>query len=136
MPWYGFIHPAAAIGTIALGLMTAQTSLSRVSDWDFPMRRQRSRTIAFLMLSIANFVMGLVVNLALRNIHKGVALSGHLTLSIIVTVLAFGATLLTFTRSEPGKTPPQMRWHAMFMVTAVALILTMGFLTGLKLIGS
>lgn len=136
MPWYGFIHPVLAIGSIALGLVTAQTSLSRVSDWDFPMRRQRSRTIYFLLLSIANFVMGLVVNLALRSIHKGVVLSGHLTLSIIVLVCAFAATLLTFTRSEPGKTPPHMRWHATFMVAAVALILTMGFLTGLKLIGS
>jgi heme A synthase len=136
MPWYGFIHPVIAIGSIALGLVTAQTSLSKVSDWDFPMRRQRSRTSYFLMLSIVNFVMGLVVSLALRNIHKGVVLSGHLTLSIIVLVLAFGATLLTFTRSEPGKTPPHMRWHATLMVAAVALILTMGFLTGLKLIGS
>jgi NhaP-type Na+/H+ or K+/H+ antiporter len=136
MPWYGFIHPLVAIGSIALGLVTAQTSLSKVSDWDFPMRRQRSRTVYFLLLSIANFVMGLLVNTALRSIHKGVILSGHLTLSIIVMVLAFVAALLTFTRSEPGKTPPHMRWHATLMVAAVALILTMGFLTGLKLIGS
>jgi hypothetical protein len=136
MPWYGFIHPLIAIGSIALGLVTAQTSLSKVSDWDFPMRRQRSRTIYFFLLCIVNFVMGLLVNLALRGIHKGVVLSGHLTLSIIVMVLALGATLLTFTRSEPGQTPPHMRWHATFMVAAVALILTMGFLTGLKLISS
>ncbi len=136
MPWYGFIHPVVAVGSIALGLVTAQTSLSKVSDWDFPMRRQRSRTIYFLLLSIANFVMGLVVNLALRNIHKGIVLPGHLTLSIIVMVLAFAAALLTFTRSQPGQTPPHMRWHATFMVAAVALILTMGFLTGLKLLGS
>ena len=52
MPWYGFIHPLLAIGAIALGLVTAQTSLSKVSDWDFPMRRQRSRSIYFLMLCI------------------------------------------------------------------------------------
>jgi hypothetical protein len=136
MPWYGFIHPLIAIGSIALGLVTAQTSLSKVSDWDFPMRRQRSRTIYFFLLCIVNFVMGLLVNLALRGIHQGVVLSGHLTLSIIVMVLALGATLLTFTRSEPGQTPPHMRWHATFMVAAVALILTMGFLTGLKLISS
>jgi hypothetical protein len=136
MPWYGFIHPVIAIGTIALGLVTAQTSLSKVSDWDFPMRRQRSRSIAFLMLCIAGFVMGLLVNLGLRNIHKGVVLPGHMTLSIIVLIAAFGAALLTFTRSEPGKTPPHMRWHATLMVAAVALMLTMMFLVGLKLIGS
>jgi hypothetical protein len=136
MPWYGFIHPVIAIGSIALGLVTAQTSLSKVSDWDFPMRRQRSRSIAFLMLCIANFVMGLLVNMGLRNIHKGVVLSGHMTLSIIVLIAAFGAALLTFTRSESGKTPPHMRWHATFVVAAVALMLTMTFLVGLKLIGS
>ncbi len=136
MPWYAFVHPALALGTIALGLVTAQTSLSKVSDWDFPMRRQRSRTIAFLMLAIVNFIIGLFVNLALRGIHKGVVLSGHMTLSIIVLVAGFIAALLTFTRSEPGRTPPQMRWHATFMIAAVALMLTMTFLVGLKLIGS
>jgi len=136
MPWYGFIHPAVAIGSIALGLVTAQTSLSKVSDWDFPMRRQRSRTITFLMLCIANFVMGLLVNMGLRNSHKGVVLSGHMTLSIIVLVAGFVATLITFTRSQPGQTPPHMRWHAILMIAAVALMLTMMFLVGLKLIGS
>ena len=136
MPWYGFIHPALAIGTLALGLVTAQTSLSKVSDWDFPMRRQRSRSIAFLLLCLANFVMGLFVNMGLRSIHKGVVISGHMTLSIIVLVAAFGAALITFTRSEPGKTPPHMRWHATLMIAAVALMLTTTFLVGLKLIGS
>jgi hypothetical protein len=136
MPWYGFIHPALAIGTMVLGLVTAQTSLSRVSDWDFPMRRQRSRSISFLMLCIANFVMGLFVNMALRSIHRGVVLSGHRTLSIVVLIAAFVAALLTFTSSEPGQTPPHMRWHAILMVAAVALMLTMTFLIGLKLIGS
>jgi len=136
MPWYGFIHPVIAIGTIALGLVTAQTSLSKVSDWDFPMRRQRSRSISFLMLCIVNFIMGLFVNMGLRNIHKGVTISGHMTLSIIVLIAAVVAALVTFTRSEPGKTPPHMRWHATLLVAAVALMLTMTFLIGLKLIGS
>jgi hypothetical protein len=136
MPLYGFIHPLLAIGTLALGLVTAQTSLSRVSDWDFPMRRQRTRSIYFLMLCIVNFIIGLFVNMGLRNIHKGVVVSGHMTLSIIVLVAALGATLLTFTRSEPGQTPPHMRWHATLMIAAVALMLTMTFLFGLKLIGS
>jgi hypothetical protein len=136
MPWYGFIHPVLALGTLVLGLVTAQTSLSKVSDWDFPMRRQRSRAIAFLLLCIANFVIGLLVNMGLRGIRKGVVLSGHMTLSIVVLVAAFVAALVTFARSEPGKTPPQMRWHAILTVLATALILTMVFLTGLKLIGS
>ena len=135
MPWYSFIHPIIAIGTLALGLVTGQTSLSKVSDWDFPMRRQRSRSIAFLLLCIANFILGLFVNMTLRNIHKGIVLSGHMTLSIIVLVAAFVAALLTFTRSEPGQTPPHMRWHATLIIAAVALMLTMTFLTGLKLIG-
>jgi len=136
MPWYGFIHPVLALGALALGLVTAQTSLSKVSDWDFPMRRQRSRSIAFLLLCIANFVIGLFVNMGLRGIHKGVVLSGHMPLSIVVMVAAFVAALITFTRSQPGQTPPQMRWHAVLTILATALILTMAFLTGLKLIGS
>lgn len=136
MPWYAFIHPVLALGTLALGLVTAQTSLSRVSDWDFPMRRQRSRSITLLLLCIANFVIGLFVNMGLRGIRKEVVLSGHMTLSIIVLVAAFLAALITFTRSQPGRTPPQMRWHAILVVLATALMLTMAFLTGLKLIGS
>ncbi len=136
MPWYGFVHPILAIGTLALGLVTAQTSLSKVSDWDFPMRLQRSRSIAFLMIGIVNLIVGLFVNMGLRNIHKGVVLPGHLTLSIIVLVAGFVAALITFTRSEPGKTPPHMRWHATLLIVAVALMLTMTFLIGLKLIGS
>ncbi len=133
MPWYAFIHPLLAIGTLVLGLVTAQTSLSKVTEWDFPMRRQRNRTIAFLLLCIANFVMGLIVSMALQTMHKGIALSGHMPLSIVVLVVAFVATLLTFTRSEPGQTPPHMRWHATLLAAAVALILTMAFLTALKL---
>ncbi|MBM3332868.1 hypothetical protein FJY68_13640 [candidate division WOR-3 bacterium] len=135
MPWYGFIHPIIALGTLALGLVTAQVSLSKVSDWDFPMRRQRGRSIYFLLLCLANFVMGLFVNMGLRGIHKGVELSGHMTLSIIVLVAALVAALITFTRSQPGQTPPHMRWHATLMILAVALMLTMTFLTGLKIIG-
>jgi len=135
VPWYGFIHPIIALGTLALGLVTAQVSLSKVSDWDFPMRRQRGRSIYFLLLCLANFVMGLFVNMGLRGIHKGVELSGHMTLSIIVLVAALVAALITFTRSQPGQTPPHMRWHATLMILAVALMLTMTFLTGLKIIG-
>jgi len=135
MPWYGFIHPVLAIGTLGLGLVTAQTSLSKVSDWDFPLRRQRSRSIFFLLLCIANFIVGLFVNMGLRGIHKEVTMSGHMLLSVIVLVTAFVAALIAFARSRPGETPPLMRWHAVFSVIATALILTMAFLGGLKLIG-
>ncbi|MBM3313863.1 hypothetical protein FJY70_04655 [candidate division WOR-3 bacterium] len=136
MPWYGFIHPVLAIGAFALGLVTAQTSLSKVSDWDFPLRRQRSRSIIFLLLCIANFVLGLVVNIALHGIHKGVRMPGHWILSIVTLVAAFLAALITFARGRPGETPPLMRWHAVLSIVAVAAILTMGFLGGLELLGS
>jgi hypothetical protein len=136
MPWYGFIHPLLAIVALGLGLVTAQTSLSKISDWDFPLRRQRSRSISFLLLCVANFGLGLVVNIALRGIHKGVTITGHVPLSIVVLVAAFLAALVTFTRSQPGETPPLMRWHAILSIAAVAVILTMGFLGALKLIGS
>ena len=39
MPWYGFIHPLLAIGTLAVGLVTGQVSLTNINDWNFPMRR-------------------------------------------------------------------------------------------------
>jgi len=136
MPWYGFIHPLLALGTLWLGLVTAQTSLSKVSDWDFPLRRQRNRSIVFLLLCVANFGLGLFVNTALRGIHKPVRMPGHVVLSIVVLSTAFLAALVTFTRSKPGETPPLMRWHAVLSIIAVASILTMAFLGGLKLIGS
>ena len=136
MPWYGFIHPLLAIVTLGLGLVMAQTSLSRVSDWDFPLRRQRSRSITFVLLCVANFATGLFVNVAMREIHKEVKITGHLPLSIFVLVAALSAALITFTRSKPGETPPLMRWHAVLSIAAIAVILTMAFLGGLKLIGS
>jgi len=134
MPWYGFIHPLLSIVTLGLGLVTAQTSLSKISDWDFPLRRQRGRTIVFFMLCVANFAIGLFVNVALRDIHKGVKITGHLPLSIVVLVAAFLATLVTFARGRPGETPPIMRWHAVLSIAALAVILTMGFLGGLSLL--
>jgi hypothetical protein len=133
MPWYGFIHPLLAIVALGLGLVTAQTSLSKVSDWDFPLRRQRGRTIIFFLLCVANFAVGLFVNLVLRNIHKGVKITGHLPLSIFVLVAAFLAVLVTFARSRPGELSPLMRWHSILSIAALAVILTMGFLGGLTL---
>ena len=133
MPWYGFIHPLLAIVALWLGLVTAQTSLSKISDWDFPLRRQRGRSITFFLLCVANFAVGLFVNVALRDIHKGVKITGHLPLSIFVLVAAFLAVLVTFARSRPGELSPLMRWHSMLSIAALAVILTMGFLGGLGL---
>jgi hypothetical protein len=136
MPWYGFIHPLLAVATIALGLVTAQTSLTKSADWDFPLRRQRSRSIIFVLLCVGNFAIGLFVNVALRGLHKGVKITGHLPLSIFVLVAAFLAALVTFARSRPGEISPLMRWHAMLSIAALAVILTMAFLGGLSLFSS
>ena len=133
MPWYGFIHPLLVIVTLGLGLVTAQTSLSKISDWDFPLRRQRGRSIIFFLLCVANFAVGLFVNVALRDIHRGVKITGHLPLSIFVLVATFLAVLVTFARSRPGELSPLMRWHSMLSIAALAVILTMGFLGGLSL---
>ena len=133
MPWYGFIHPLLAIVALGLGLVTAQTSLSKISDWDFPLRRQRGRTVVFFLLCVANFAIGMFVDVALRDIHKGVKITGHLPLSIFVLVTAFLAVLVTFARGRPGELSPLMRWHSMLSIAALAVILTMGFLGGLSL---
>ncbi len=133
MPWYGFIHPLLAIPTIWLGLVTAQTSLTKISDWDFPLRRQRYRSIIFVLLCVGNFAIGLFVNVALRGLHRGVKITGHLPLSIFVLAAALLAALITFARGRPGETPPIMRWHAVLSIATVAVILTMGFLGALNL---
>jgi Mn2+/Fe2+ NRAMP family transporter len=133
MPWYGFIHPVLAVVAVGLGLVTAQTSLSKISDWDFPLRRQRGRSIVFFLLCVANFAIGLFVNVALRGIHKGVTITGHLPLSIFVLVAAFLAVLVTFARGRPGEISPLMRWHSLLSIAALAVILTMGFLGALSL---
>ena len=121
---FGFGIPELSIllviVTLGLGLVTAQTSLSKISDWDFPLRRQRGRSIIFFLLCVANFAVGLFVNVALRDIHKGVKITGHLP-------------LVTFARSRPGELSPLMRWHSMLSIAALAVILTMGFLGGLSL---
>jgi Mn2+/Fe2+ NRAMP family transporter len=133
MPWYGYMHPAMVVITFGLGLATAQTSISKMNDWDFPMRRQRSRTIVFFLLCLANFAVGLFVNTALRGIHHGVKLTAHLPVSIAVMVVAFAAALVTFARSRPGEVATVMRWHSILMVACLALVLTMGFLSALIL---
>lgn len=128
MAWYAFIHPVLAVAALGVGLVTAQTSLSRINDWDFPLRKQRSRTITFFLLCVANFGTGLFVNTALRDAGRGIKLTAHLPLSIAVLVITFVAALVTFLRSKLGEVSPLMRYHSVLTTVALALILTMGFL--------
>ncbi|OYD14961.1 hypothetical protein CH330_06960 [candidate division WOR-3 bacterium JGI_Cruoil_03_51_56] len=126
MPWYGFIHPALAIITMIYGVIIAQTSVSRLQDWNYPLRKQRSRSIVFFVLCIANLVLGYMVSRAPR---IDVKLTFHLPMAIIVSVLALFAMIATFTRStKPGKLSPFMHWHPWFIIIGVVFTLTMGFI--------
>ena len=129
MPWYGFIHPLVAVGTLALGLVTGQTSLSKMTEWDFPLRKQRTRSIFFFLLTVLNFVLGMVVTTALRGGGFKVKLTGHMPLAIAIMVLAMLAALVTFTRGRAGEVSGAMRLHPLLVIAALALIFTNGFLT-------
>ncbi len=128
MAWYAFVHPVLVVGALVLGLITAQTGLSKVNDWDFPLRKQRTRTIVFFLLCVVNFGVGLFVNTVLRGVHKGIQMTAHLPFSIAVLVLALLAALVTFSPSQPGKVSPLLRYHSILTTIALALILTMGFI--------
>ena len=131
MSWYGFIHPVLAIATIVYGVRVAQTSMSKVLDWDFPLRRQRTRSIVFFFFCLVNFGLGLAVNAAMRGSGQDVSLTFHKPLAIIVCVFALVAAVLPFTRSRrPGELPGVMKLHHWFIIVPVVIILTMGF-TGL-----
>lgn len=136
MPWYGFIHPVLAVGTMVYGIATAQTSIKRLGDWDFPLRRQRTRSTVFFLLCVANMVLGFVVRIILRAQASDVALTFHAPLAIITVVLALGASLVTFSQGKrPGELPNLMRLHPWLVVVAVVIIMTMGFIGLLKLFG-
>jgi hypothetical protein len=128
MAWYAFIHPVFAVGALVLGLITAQTSLSKVNDWDFPLRKQRTRSIVFFLLCVVNFSAGLFVNTVLRGVHKGIQMTAHLPFSIAVLALSLLAALVTFGPSKPGSVSPLLRYHSILTAIALALILTMGFI--------
>jgi hypothetical protein len=134
MPWYGFIHPLLAVGTLALGLVVGQTSLSRMTDWDFPLRKQRTRSIYFFLLTVLNFVLGMVVMTALRGGGYKTRLTGHMVLAIGIMVLAMLAAIVTFTRGRNNEVSGAMRLHPLFIIGALALIFTNGFLTILALL--
>lgn len=132
MPVYAFIHPVLAVATIVWGVTIAQVSMQRMADWDFPLRRVRSRTMIYLLLCTANFGAGLAFNALLAG--RRLVLPAHLTIGIIVCVLALLALLVTLAPGKPGQLPGLMRWHPVLTVASLALIITQGFLTGLKLL--
>ncbi|MEO0071367.1 MAG: hypothetical protein ABIK39_04715 [candidate division WOR-3 bacterium] len=134
MPWYGFIHPVLAVLTLIYGIILGQVSLSRLGEWDFPLRRVRTQTIIYFSLVVVNLFLGLWISTILSGRGEEVKIFGHLPLAIISTALIFLAALVTFGRSQPGKLTPFMRWHPIVVVLSLALIMTMGFTAILKLL--
>ncbi len=133
MPWYGFIHPVLAILTLIYGLNIGKVSLSRLGEWDFPLRRVRRRTFIFALLTILNLGLGLLVNTVLAGRGQRVELVAHLPLAILVSASALLATLVTFSKGPLGELPPRMRWHPILITIGLALIMTMGFIALLKI---
>ncbi|MEO0085880.1 MAG: hypothetical protein ABIK37_04545, partial [candidate division WOR-3 bacterium] len=132
MPFYAFLHPVLAVATLVWGIVIAQVSLQRMADWDFPLRRVRARTIVYFLLCAANFGAGLLFNALLSS--RKLVLPAHLTLGIVVCVLALLALLATLVPGKPGHLPGLMRWHPVLTVASLALIITQGFLTALRLL--
>jgi len=133
MPWYGFIHPLLAIGTLAVGLVTGQVSLTNINDWNFPMRRQRYRSIVFFLMCVANFLIGLGAAALIRGHGGKVKLAGHMPLAVIAMIFSLAAALVTFTKSRPGDLSGLMRLHPVLIVVSLAVIFTMGFITVLAI---
>lgn len=130
MPFYAFLHPFIAVLTLVWGVTIAQVSMQRMADWDFPLRRVRSRTLVYLLLCATNFAAGLAFNSLLGS--RRLVLPAHLTLGIIVCVLALLALLATLAPGKPGQPPGLMRWHPVLTVASLSLIITQGFLTALR----
>jgi hypothetical protein len=128
MPWYGFIHPALAVGTLAYGLVTGQTSLSRINDWNFPLRRQRYRSVVFFLMCVGNFIIGLLATALIRGRGGTVKLTAHTLLAAIVLAFALLAALVPFARSRPGEISGLMRLHPVLIIVCLAVIFTMGFI--------
>ncbi|HDQ99623.1 MAG TPA: hypothetical protein ENN51_04985 [candidate division WOR-3 bacterium] len=131
MPWYGYIHPLLALITLAHGIRTARVGMNKVLDWDYPLRRQRNRSIVFLLLCVGNLVLGFSVNVLLRGQDAAVHLTMHLPLAVAVTVLAVVAVICTFIRPKRlGELSGPMRIHHWLLIVASVMVLTMA-LTGL-----
>ncbi|MEO0009644.1 MAG: hypothetical protein ABIK51_03880 [candidate division WOR-3 bacterium] len=135
MPWYGYIHPVLALLTFGYGVTIGQLTLSRLGEWDFPLRRLRQRTLIYFLLTLANLGLGLLFNALLTGQGKAVRLLAHLPLAIAAAVLALLATLVTYGKARPGEVPASLRWHPLFTVASLALIMTMGFTALLKVFG-
>ncbi len=136
MPWYGFIHPLAALATFAYGMTTAQISVSKLREWNFPLRRQRMRSTVFFLLCVGNLVLGFLATLLMRGRGLDIRLPAHLPLAIATTVLALLASVVTFGRPKrPGELSPVMRLHPALLVIAGVLMLTTAMLWLLKAFG-
>jgi hypothetical protein len=130
MPWYGFIHPILAVGTMYFGVRVAQVSMSRVLEWDFPLRKQRVNSIIFFLLCVANLVVGYVANAAMGEGDQ-VKLTLHVPMAFAVVILSALAGLVTFTRSrKPGEVSGPMKIHHWLIFIPAVIILAMG-MTGL-----
>jgi magnesium-transporting ATPase (P-type) len=135
MPWYGFLHPLMAIGTIAFGVVTAQTSLARINEWNFPLRKQRYRSVVLLMMVAVNFVVGFIVTAFIRGPGRELKLPGHRPLAVVAIVLAVLCALVTFTKGKRGELPSPMRLHPVMMMVLLVVMFTMGFITVLSVFG-
>lgn len=135
IPWYGFIHPVVSLLTLAYGLTIAQVGLTRINDWDYPLRQQRNRTIAYFLLCVGNFLLGLLFATLIRGRGAELKLPGHMALSIVVLVVTAAATVVTFGKTRMGEVAQVTRSHPVLMVISLAGVLTMGFLTALRLFG-
>ncbi len=135
MPWYGFIHPILALATIAYGVVTGQTSLARINDWNFPQRKQRYRSVIFLMMVAANFVIGLAATALIRGTGRELKLPVHRPLAITAIFLAVIAALVTFSQGKRGEVSSLMRLHPVIMILVLVVLFTMGFITALSVFG-
>jgi len=134
MPWYAFIHPVLALATFGYGIRTAQVSSSKLREWNFPLRKQRTRSTVFFLLCVGNMAFGFLAKLLMRGQGMEYSISAHVPLAIATIVFALAASLVTFGRpKQPGELPPTMRAHPALLVIAGVLILTMGMLWVLKL---
>lgn len=138
MPWYGYIHPLIAVTTIVHGLFIGRVSLSKLGEWDFPLRRVRARTFIYFVLCALNLLVGLIVGAAIKvqslKMAELIRYPGHLPVAVSVCVLALLAVLSTFGRGKPGEIPPLMRWHPVLIVASLGLAITNGFLVLLKVL--
>ncbi len=134
MPWYGFIHPLMALGTFVYGLFIGQVSMTKLDDWDFPLRRVKKRTLIYFVFTAITGIFGLMVNTIFRSQGRGVVIFAHMPLGIANVLAAFFALIVTMGKRKPGELPPSMRWHPILVVISLALVLTMGFTALLKVL--